>query len=402
MQGHINTVCDFYSLRDDMYRHLNTTIFLFLTLMSYFFSFSINAQDETENLIEKLTNLPGASSFEGPVRNVITELWKNNNVDISVDNVGNVIARIKNKESEKSKNNLNVLIMAHMDEVGFIITDIDERGYIKAKPLGGWIDHVLWGHRWNISIGDKTLPAFTGMDAPHVLNDFSVPPAVTSAKLFFDTGLNRQQLLDKGVRPGLAITPAANFTILDPGKRYAAKAFDDRALLAMMTELLADISKNPETYKHLNLTFAATVQEEVGMRGAAALAGQVDADVILNLEAGIAKDYPTQFTQETTPILGAGPALFVFDGSMLPDTRLVTFIHDVARDHHIPKQWESEHSYGQDASSLQFSGKGVRAINLALPIRYAHSQWGIMARQDYDAMLQLLKVALQEISRDKL
>lgn len=385
-----------------MFRSSAISFCLLYCFTIQFFSVSAVAQDKTEDLIEKLTNIPGASSFEGPVRKAILESWRNYNVDISVDNVGNVIARVKNLEERKEGDKLNVLLMAHMDEVGFMITDIDQQGYIKAKPLGGWIDHVLWGHRWNISIGDKTIPAFTGMDAPHVLNDFSTPPTVTSAKLFFDTGLTRQQLLDKGVRPGLAITPAADFTVLDPGHRYVAKALDDRALLAMMTELLTDISNNPENYKHLNIILAATVQEEVGMRGAAALAKQIDADVILNLEAGIAKDYPTQFTQENTPALEGGPALFVCDGSMLPDTQLVNFIHSVATNHQIPQQWESEHSYGQDASSLQFSGKGVKAVNIALPVRYAHSHWGIMARKDYDDMLQLIKLSLQEIAEDKL
>lgn len=86
---------------------------------------------------------------------------------------------------------------------------------------------------------------------------------------------------------------------------------------------------------------------------------------------------------------------------MLPDSSLVTFIHDVARRNNIPTQWESEQSYGQDASSFQFSGKGVRAINLALPVRYAHSHWGIMDRQDYDSMLALLKATLRDMGRNK-
>lgn len=375
-------------------------VLVMLCLSSVSLSVNARQQDETEKLLETLTNLPGTSSFEEPVRKTIIDLWKDDNIRINVDNVGNVIAEVKTQAKDKknkSRKKKNVLIMAHMDEVGFIITGIDERGFIKARALGGWIDHVLWGQRWNITVGDKTISAISGMDAPHVLSDFSTPPKVDASGLFFDTGLSRQQLLDKGVRPGLPITPAANFEILDPGKRYAAKALDDRAMLAMMTELLRDVQKNPQAWQNLRLIFAATVQEEVGMRGAAALAGQISADVILNLEAGIAKDYPTQFTTETQPVLGKGPALFIYDGSMLPDAKLVQFIHDVARRNNIPVQWESEESYGQDASSLQFSGRGVKTINLALPVRYAHSHWGIMERQDYDAMLQLLRASLREM-----
>lgn len=358
------------------------------------------AQDATEQLIETLTNLPGASSFEASVRDKVIELWKESIGSITVDRVGNVVAEIKPGEPDKDR--LTVLIMAHMDETGFIVSKIDENGFIRARPLGGWIDHVLWGHLWHITVGDRTIEAITGMDAPHVLTDFDSPPAVSSAQLFFDTGLSRERLLELGVRPGLPITPAANFRVLDSGRRYAAKALDDRAPLAMMTELLGEIKRNPEPYRNLNVVFAATVQEEVGMRGATALAGDVDPDVILNAEMGVAKDYPTQFTTDDTPELGKGPALFAYDGSMLPSPRLVDFIYKLAQRENIPTQWESEVQYGHDASSLQLSGRGVHAINIGLPVRYGHSHWGIMDRQDYDLMLKLFAATLRELSAEAL
>lgn len=358
------------------------------------------ARDETEQLIESLTNLPGTSSFESSVRDKIIELWKENSGSITVDRVGNVVAEMKPGDPDKDR--LTVLIMAHMDEAGFIVTKVDEKGFIRARPLGGWIDHVLWAHLWHITVGDRTIEAVTGMDAPHVLTNFDTPPEVKSSHLFFDTGLSRERLLELGVRPGLPITPAANFRVLDPGKRYAAKALDDRAPLAMMTELLDEIKRNPEPYRDLKVVFAATVQEEVGMRGATALAGDVDPDVILNAEMGIAKDYPTQFATQTSPELGKGPALFAYDGSMLPSPRLVDFIYQLARRENIPTQWESEDQYSQDASSLQLSGRGVHAINIGLPTRYGHSHWGIMDRQDYDLMLQLLMATLRELSAEAL
>jgi putative aminopeptidase FrvX len=202
-----------------------------------------------------------------------------------------------------------------------------------------------------------------------------------------------------GVRPGLPITPVGEFRVIVPGKRYSGKAFDDRVALAVITDLLARIRLQPGRFKHLNLQFAATVQEEVGMRGAMALASALKPDVTLNLEAGIARDYPTQFAQGTGPALGQGPTVFVFDGSMVPNAHLVNFIRDVANQRRIPFQWESELNYGQDASRLQCAPGGSMAINLGIPVRYPHSHHSLMDRKDYDLMLALLENLLASMGQ---
>ena len=354
------------------------------------FAAGAEPMDATERLLEQLTNAPGASGFEYPVRNLLSTRWKGLGASVKADGFGNLIANLGAARPTRP----TVLIMAHMDEVGFMATEILEGGFIKAQPLGGWLTHVLWGHAWRIQVGEKRIPAISGIDSPHVLKDFTTTPKLEASQLFFDTGLTRKELLALGVRPGLPITPDVSFRVAVPGRRYMGKAFDDRVGLALMTELMAKVKQRPERFSHLNVLFAATVQEELGMRGALALASTVKPDVTLNLEAGIARDYPTQFAQGSHPELGKGPAVFVFDGSMVPNPRLVTFIRDVATRHAIPFQWASEGSYGQDASRLQTAFGGSMAVNLGIPIRYAHSHNGLMDRHDYDQMMVLLEEVL--------
>lgn len=350
--------------------------------------------DETEVLLKELCDLPGTCSFEQLVREYLMQKWKNLGATIKVDGLGNLIATMSKNQPGNSEKPV-VLIMAHMDEVGFMISDITDDGFIKVRELGGWSTHVLWGHIWNIQAGNNSIAAISGFDSNHVLTDFSTIPSVSADQLFFDTGLSKEDLIRLGVRPGIPITPLSEFRVLVPSLRYTAKAFDDRAPLAVMTQLMKDIKDNPAKYNHLNIVFAATVEEELGVKGAPALAGSVSPNYVLNLEAGIAKDYPTQFAQEHTPVLGGGPALFIYDGSMLPDPKLVSFISEVAENNNIPYQWESEISYGQDASAARYFNGGCSTINIGIPIRYNHSHYGIMDRRDYNNTLLLLMKVLK-------
>lgn len=349
--------------------------------------------DETEILLKDLCNLSGTCSFEQQVREYLTQKWSDLGATIKVDGLGNLIATINENSTDKPV----VLVMAHMDEVGFMISDITDDGFIKVRELGGWSTHVLWGHIWNIQVGKISIAAISGFDSNHVLTDFSTTPSVSADQLFFDTGLSKEELIKKGVRPGIPITPLSEFRVLVPSSRYTAKAFDDRASLAVMTQLMKDIKENPAKYNHLKIVFAATVEEELGIKGAPALAGSVSPNYVINLEAGIAKDYPTQFSQGHSPVLGGGPALFIYDGSMLPDPKLVSFISEVAENNNIPFQWESEISYGQDASAARNFNGGCSAINIGIPIRYNHSHYGIMDRRDYDNTLLLLKKTLRSL-----
>lgn len=378
-----------------------TKVFLLLWMTAILVPVQARAEayDSSETILAELTNLHGASGFENEVRDYVEKRWKNAGLDTKVDGIGNLIGRFTQSTSNlKKKKRRKILVMAHLDEVGFITKNLNTDGTIQAIPLGGWLPHALWAHKWQIQFPDRKILAISGIDPPHTLEDYRLNPTLTTKQFFLDTGKSAEELKQLGFRPGLPITPDAKFFVLKKKSRYAAKAFDDRAGIALMIQLIDKLKQHPKLLEKNEIIFAATVQEEVGMRGARAIAGSVQPDFILNLEAGIARDYPSQFSNENIPKLGEGPVVFVFDASMLPNVALVDRISKVAIKNNIPFQWGYEQTYGQDASSMQTAGNGAAAVNLAIPIRYAHSHYSIMDRKDYDNLLYLLEKIITTIS----
>ncbi|MCP3965426.1 MAG: M42 family metallopeptidase [Lentisphaerae bacterium] len=357
------------------------------------FSSALIWADATENVLAELSNAHGVSGFEKPVRKILEKQWKEQGINFEIDGMGNLVGKFSSYSAKKP----TILVMAHMDEVGFLVTQINENGFLRVQPLGAWVTHVVWSQKWVIGTGSQYITAISGMDPPHVLADeFSIPP-VDFSKMFLDTGLNKKDLQAMGIRPGLPVTPATKFQVLKANKRYAGKAFDDRAMLAVILDLMKYINSNKELLEKVNVVFAATVQEEVGMRGAQTVYASLKPDLVLNLEAGIAKDYPTQFTEQQPPKLGGGPTVFIYDWSMLPNPNLVAMIAKTAKNNKIPMQWESEYNYGQDASRLQSSGQGMPAVNIGIPIRYAHSHIGIIDRDDYNNTVKLLAKVISSL-----
>lgn len=342
--------------------------------------------------IEILSNLPGASGYEKPVRQYLINELSKKDLNKQIDGMGNLIVRLGTHDPNKK----TILLMAHMDEIGFVIKEIDERGYIYVMPLGGWVSHVLWSQSWSIQLSNGEISAISGIDPPHVLTDFSKPPELNASQFFLDTGLERKSLLAKGVRPGLSVVPKATFKKL--GRFYQGKALDDRLGVALLLDLIEKLSDDQSLQKQFNLAFAFTTQEELGMRGAKVVTASVKPDIVFNVDAGIAHDYPMQFTQEKGPKLGGGPSLFVYDGSMIPNPALVEFMASIAKKNKIPFQWEHEISYGQDGSSLQQSGHGSAVVNIGIPMRYVHSPIGLFQLSDLDATRQLLLKSIQSLS----
>lgn len=359
-----------------------------------FFSHDLKALN-SEKVLQQLTEAHGASGFEEPVRVHLKQYWSNYHINYEIDGMGNLIGRWPTNKGNRPK----ILIMAHMDEVGFLINKIDEKGYISVIPLGGWMDHVLWSQNWIIKKGEHEISAISGMDPPHVLTDFTKSPVADKKMLFLDTGLSKKNLVELGIRPGLPVTPDQKFKKLS-GKRFIGKAFDDRVGLAIMIELMESFSHNPDLIQDVDIVFAATVQEELGMRGSKAVYESLKPDLVLNIDAGIAKDYPVQFTKEDEPKLGQGPTLFIYDGSMVPNDRLVSFISNVATKNNIPIQWEAEVSYGEDASCLQTSGQGMPAINIGFPMRYAHAHVGMIDMDDYHNTIKLLLKTIASLNAE--
>ena len=265
--------------------------------------------DEVIQLLERLTEAPGVSGYEAPIRAIVREYIQPLGT-LSQDKIGSLICT-KTGRGEGPR----VMLAGHMDEIGFMVRHITPEGYIKFVPLGGWFDQVLLGQRVNISTHLGDVVGVIGVKPPHLLTAEERGKVVTRKEMYIDIGATSlEEVTAAGVRVGDPIIPRADFVALANGKTYLSKAFDDRVGVALMISTLRELKDHPNT------VFAvATVMEEVGIRGATTSVEAVNPDVAIILEADIAGDVPGVKPEETAVRLGKGPSLVVFDARMIPE-----------------------------------------------------------------------------------
>lgn len=343
--------------------------------------------------LASLTEVAGASGFEKSVRQLMQKHWQPLLKDLKVDGMGNLIGHNNSQKGPR------VLLMAHLDETGFMVESITPEGFLKVVPLGGIANSVLYAQRWTVTTAKGPVLAYSGMDSPHILGDKKMLGSPDISVLFLDIGAESQEQAQKefGMRPGLEVTPVSEFSQLS-ANRFLAKALDDRIGLASISDALEQVKLKPQSNQ---LYVAATVQEEIGLRGASTVYEATHPDVVINIEVGIADDYPALLAERKSRIfLGKGPSLFVYDRTMIPNQELLEWVIDLANKHDIPLQLEVEPGYGEDGSKLQASGTGVPAINIGIPIRYAHQHAGVFDKRDYDNAVKLLGLIAEHLNQD--
>ena len=346
------------------------------------------AQDRTINLLRDLTEAAGPPGFEEPVRKIMVEQMRPLADTITYDGLGSVIA-------SQGKSGPRIMIAAHMDELGGMVRRTTPDGYITMQMLGGWLDQALIGQRW-IIIGSKgPVRAVTGVRDIHVVAPDERTKVFPRDSVFLDVGAaNAAEVAAMGVSPGDPVVPDAPFVVLNGTQNYMGKAWDDRIGCAVMIEAMRRLKGT----NHRNqLFFVATVQEEIGLRGAEASSALVRPDVGFALEAGVVGDVPGARPEESQVSLGAGPGMFLYDSSALPNRKLVALVKDTARAKNIPLQLDLVQGYGDDSAEIQRSNGGVPTVNLVVPTRYTHVHTGIINRRDFDQMVDLMVALLQRL-----
>jgi endoglucanase len=190
-----------------------------------------------------------------------------------------------------------------------------------------------------------------------------------------------------GLEPGDPVVPDAPFVILNGTSNYLAKAWDDRIGCAVLIEVMQRLQQTPHPNR---VYYAATVQEEIGLRGAHTAADIIKPDIGIALEVGIVKDVPGVHPEEAQEVLGGGPGVFLYDASALPNRKLVDFVKATAAARGIPLQLDLVTGYGEDGAAIQQSNGGVPVINLVVPTRYTHAHNGIINRGDFDRLVELV------------
>ena len=348
-------------------------------------------QDPVVQLLEALTNAPGPSGFEGPVRDIVPIGLNELGAEISHDGLGSVIGRFDGPPGSP-----RVMVTAHMDEVGLLVQYIRPDGFIKFKTLGGWLDQALIDQRWVINTRDGRVHGVSGIRTIHVTPGSERNQVWGRDTIFIDVGATSQADVERlGIRPGDPIAPWSPFTVL-ANDRYAAKAWDDRVGLGVMLEAMKRIQQRgvqlPST-----IYLVATVQEEIGLRGAATSVPLVNPDLGISIEAGVSADYPGARPEQAQERLGGGPGIFLLDSSMLPNTKLRDFFFKVAEAEGITLQADVLTGYGQDGAEIQTFDTGRPALNMTVPTRYLHSHTGIIDRRDFEGAVELLVAVLTRL-----
>lgn len=346
------------------------------------------AQDRTVELLRDLSDAPGPPGFEEAVRKLMVERMRPYASSITYDGLGSVIA-------QQGTSGPRIMVDAHMDELGGIVRRATPDGYLSMQMLGGWLDQALSGQRWVI-IGSKgPVHAVTGIRDVHLAPADERTKLIPREAVFLDVGArNPAEVAALGVSPGDPVVPDSSFAVLNGTGNYVGKAWDDRVGCAVLVAAMARLSKLP----HANqLFFAATVQEEVGLRGARTAAAVIKPDVGIAFEGGVTGDTRDARPEDSQVKLGAGPGMFVYDSSALPNRKLVALVKQVAAERGIPLQLDLVQGYGDDSAEIQTSNGGAPTVNLVVPVRYTHAHNGVMNRADFDRMVDLAVALLQRL-----
>jgi putative aminopeptidase FrvX len=341
--------------------------------------------DEVEALLKELTEASGIPGHEAEVRRLVQHHLRPLG-ELSHDKLGSVIC-----EKRGDARQPRIMLAAHMDEIGFVVSHITKEGFIRFAALGGWWDHVLLAQRVRIGTAHGDVIGTIGAKPPHLLSDEERKKLVDKNDMYIDIGATSREEVEKaGVRVADPIVPVSEFTVLASGRTYLAKAFDDRGGCAVAISAM----KRLVSLNHPNTVFAvATVQEEVGLRGARTSVTLVDPDVAIILEGTAASDMPGS-GNDGHPIvrIGRGPVVTFYRGDMIPNQGLRNLIMDVATTKGIPVQIRADGRVrgGTDGAAIHLHGSGVPTVVVSLPVRYVHSHGAILHRNDFDAAVELL------------
>ncbi|WP_028504562.1 M42 family peptidase [Ruminococcus sp. FC2018] len=332
-----------------------------------------------KELLEKLCLLDGISGDEGAVRDFIISQIKDHS-QITVDPLGNVIAFCKGKKTPKNK----VLVSAHMDEVGMIVTYINSDGTLKVECVGGVDPAVVYAKR--VRVGKNKVTGVIASTAVHNLSKEEKGKTPGFDKLTVDIGCESREQAQKLVSLGDSVCFDSRFLTFGDGF-VKCKAIDDRAGCAIMIKLIQDTPEY-DTY------FTFVVQEEVGLRGATAASYTVDADYAFVLEATTAADIPSAQADKKVCCVGDGPVVSFMDRHTIYDKEMFDLAFETAKENHIPCQTKTMIAGGNDAGAIHVSRCGVRTTAISLPCRYLHSPSCVIKLSDMQDAYRLTKLIL--------
>jgi endoglucanase len=333
--------------------------------------------------LKELTELSGVSGCEYEVRNYIKNKLSEMGCNFYVDKLGNIIAH------NKGKKNKTIMLAAHMDEIGLIVSNIDSDGFIKFQTVGGIDQRVL--NSKAVLVGENKIPGVIGSKAIHLMSSEEKENTLPIDKMYIDIGTSSKSETEKSVSIGDYVS--FNSSYVEFGDNLIkAKALDDRTGCSIVLELLS---------RKLDADFYGvfTVMEEVGLRGAETAAYQLEPDLGIVLEGTVCADMPEVDEQDKSTLIGKGAALSLMDNTTVYDIDLVRSVAKIAEDNNIMYQYRKSSSGGNDAGVIHKARNGAKVVAISVPCRYIHSSVNVASKKDIESVLLLAKQVILETQK---
>lgn len=337
------------------------------------------------SLLKRISETPGVSGFEAPVRNLLKKELSVFADKVTTDQLGNLILFRKGKSRKK------LMVAAHMDEIGFIVRHIDEQGFVRFLPLGGFDPKTLTSQRVMIH-GKKDVTGVMGSKPVHLMKPEEKNKAVEMDGFFIDTGMKKEEL-EEIIEVGNPISRCQS--LIEMGECVNGKSLDNRISVFILAETLRMLYKKELPF---DLYAVFTVQEELGLRGAQVATMGINPDFAIAVDTTIAFDTPGASAHESVSKLGNGIGIKIMDGSVVSDMRMVSYLKETARKNKIPWQSEMLPAGGTDTGYMQrMTAFGSVAGAVSVPTRHIHQPIESCSKTDTEAGIRLLTKAILQM-----
>lgn len=344
-------------------------------------------------MLKQLSEADGISGCEREVSRVVNRYFREYADEIMYDNLGSIIGLKKGNEDGPK-----IMIAGHMDEVGFLVRHIDENGYIRILPVGGWWGHVLPSQEMRITTSTgKKIYGVVGSRAPHGMPSEEKEKVIKPIDLFIDIGVeNREEAEELGIQIGDMITPNTECRIMNNSNYIVGKAWDDRIGVAVAIDVLRHLQS---TEHDANVYAVGTVQEEVGLRGARTATQVINPDIGIALDVTTAKDTPMD---KGDIGLGRGVILSILDATALAHRGLLNEFEHICEDLNLDINYDAMTVGGTDAGNIHKTFSGVITMTLSIPTRYMHSPRLLIHQRDYIETVEVLAEFCKRLDKDLL
>lgn len=351
--------------------------------------------DEQLKMLKDLTDANGIAGNEREVREVMESYITAYADEVYTDHLGSLIAK-KTGQADGPK----VMVAGHLDEVGFMVTRIDDNGFVYFQTVGGWWSQVMLAQRVTIMTAKGELTGVIGSTPPHILSAEARNKPVAITDMFIDIGAqSKEEALEFGVKPGDSVVPYFEFTQMKNEKMLLAKAWDNRIGLAIAIEVLKEL----KDLDHPNTVYGVgTVQEEVGLRGAKTSAHLINPDIAFAVDVGIAGDTPGITDKSADSKLGEGPQIILYDASMVSHKGVRDLVVETAEEKEIPFQYATMAGGGTDSGAIHLTANGVPALSITIATRYIHSHAAMLHRDDFENAVKLIVEVIKKLDTNML